>query len=83
MKPSILSAGGLTAVLLLVGCMENMPRPERPRPPRPGKPIACTREYAPVCAVKGRQRKTFSNACMARAERYTVIDQQPCERDGR
>ncbi|HUD92775.1 hypothetical protein [Sphingobium sp.] len=81
MKRSILSIGGLAAVLILGGCMETMPGPDRPRPPhppRPEKPI-CTREYAPVCAAKGWRRKTFSNACMARAERYTVISPKPCE----
>lgn len=77
---SILSVGGLAAILLLGGCMETMPtpdRPHRPRPPRPEKPV-CTREYAPVCAARGWQRKTFSNACMAQAERYRVVSQGPC-----
>ena len=80
MKRLFLSAAGLAAVLCLNGCMETMPRPERPRPPRPEKPI-CTREYAPVCAAKGWKRKTFSNACMARAADYTVISDKPCDKD--
>lgn len=80
MKRSVLPVAGLAAILVLTGCVENMPGPERPRPPRPDKPI-CTREYAPVCAAKGWRRKTFSNACMARAERYTVISSKPCDRD--
>jgi len=58
---------------MLAGCMETMPRPE------PAKPIACPQNFAPVCAAKGLQRRTFSNACLARAETYRVIRQQPCE----
>jgi hypothetical protein len=71
----------LSAALLLAGCMETMPRPERPRPPRPGpdRPIACTQEYAPVCAAKGWNRKTFGNACMARGQGYKVISDRPCD----
>lgn len=41
-------------------------------------PVACTAEYAPVCARLGRQDKTFSNACMARAEGYSVRYQGQC-----
>ncbi len=78
MKSFTLPAAGLAAVFLLGGCMETMPRPERPRPPRPEKPMACTQQYAPVCAARGSRRKTFSNACMARAERYTVIAEGVC-----
>jgi hypothetical protein len=79
MKPVILSSAGIAAFLLLAGCMETMPGPERPQQPRPTKPRVCTQEYAPVCAAKGWERKTFGNACMARAERYRVISQKPCE----
>ena len=82
MQRFTLSAACLSAALLLARCMETMPRPERPRPPRPGpdRPIACTQEYAPVCAAKGWSRKTFGNACTARAERYKVISNGPCGR---
>lgn len=41
-------------------------------------PAVCTAEYAPVCARLDRQDKTFSNACMARAEGYTVRYQGQC-----
>lgn len=75
------AVGTLTAALLLTGCMETMPRPERPRPPRPERPAGCTREFAPVCAARGGRMRTFNNACMARAERYTVIGDRPCGRD--
>ncbi|MBT2185416.1 hypothetical protein [Sphingobium nicotianae] len=81
MMCSPLPALGLAAALFLTGCMENMPRPERPPRPRPEKPIACTREYAPVCAAKGMRRKTFSNACMARVENYTVVRDGACGPD--
>lgn len=83
MKRSILSALGVAGVLVLAGCLETMPgpdRPHRPRPPRPEKPAMCTKEYAPVCAVKRGKRQTFGNACMARAKGYNVIEQRPCGR---
>lgn len=41
-------------------------------------PVACTAEYAPVCARLGRHDKTFSNACTARADGYTVRYQGQC-----
>ncbi len=72
---------GLCLALLLTGCMETMPgpdRPHRPRPPRPEKPGACTMNYAPVCAAKGWRRQTFDNVCEAERKRYTVIKQGPC-----
>ncbi|WP_173934664.1 Kazal-type serine protease inhibitor domain-containing protein [Chelativorans sp. Marseille-P2723] len=47
--------------------------------PHPGAPQACTREYAPVCATRGRDRRTFSNACMARVEGYSVAHQGECQ----
>jgi hypothetical protein len=75
MKLSALPAIGFVTVFLTTGCVEDMPRPERPRPERP---MACTQEYAPVCAVKPGKRKTFSNACMARAAGYTVVSGRAC-----
>jgi len=79
MTRSILPVAGLAAFLMLTGCMEDMPGPERPRPPHKDGPM-CTREYAPVCAVRGRKQKTFSNACMARAKDYVVIRPGTCNR---
>lgn len=76
MKRYAVAAVGLAAIFVATGCVEKMPGPDRPRPERPK---VCTQEYAPVCAVKRGQRKTFSNACMARAERYTVISAEPCK----
>ena len=55
--------------------------PNRP-PPRPDEPSFCTREYDPVCAERGRDRRTFGNACMARADGYRIIDQGECRRGG-
>lgn len=73
MTPSRLSAAFVASSMLLSGCMETMPRP------KPEKPIACTQEYAPVCAVKGFKRQTFSNACMARAEGFRVVSNNACQ----
>lgn len=41
-------------------------------------PQACTREYAPVCARRGRDVRTFPNACEARVADYQVVDRGPC-----
>jgi hypothetical protein len=76
MKRSAIAAVGLVTIFVATGCVEKMPGPDRPRPERPK---VCTQEYAPVCAVKGRQKKTFSNACMARAERYVVVSAEACK----
>lgn len=73
MMSARLSVAFLSSALILSGCMETMPRP------RPEKPIACTQDYAPVCAAKGLQRKTFSNACMARAEGFRVVSNNACQ----
>lgn len=80
MKRILLSSLGVAGIVVLAGCMETMPGPDRPHRPRPEKPAMCTREYAPVCGVKRGKRQTFSNACMARAKGYNVVDQRPCER---
>lgn len=47
-----------------------------PRPDRP--PRACTREYAPVCARRGRDVRTFGNACEARAADYRIVGPGRC-----
>lgn len=44
--------------------------------PRPG---ACTREFRPVCGVRGGDRATYSNACEARLAGARVIAQGPCQ----
>lgn len=47
-------------------------------PPRPGRPQFCTREYAPVCAVRGGRARTFGNSCEARAADYRIIHPGRC-----
>lgn len=69
-----------SAGLMLAACAVAEPGP-RPGPPPPGvggPPQACTREYAPVCARRGGDERTFSNACTARAEGYRVTSQGEC-----
>jgi hypothetical protein len=40
--------------------------------PNPGRPAACTREFQPVCAVRGNAVRTFDNACLARANGFRI-----------
>ncbi len=42
------------------------------------RPVACTREYAPVCARRGRDVRTFGNACEARAADYRIVGRGRC-----
>jgi hypothetical protein len=47
-----------------------------PPGPRPG---ICTREYRPVCGVRGYgERQTFPNACIAEAEGYRIVQRGEC-----
>jgi hypothetical protein len=46
--------------------------------PDASRPVACTREFAPVCAVRGNARRTFDNACLARANGFLVIRAGRC-----
>jgi len=48
------------------------------RPPAPPRPVACTMEHAPVCATRNNRRRTFSNACLARAEQFRVVHRGTC-----
>ncbi len=75
-RSSLVAVLSLFAPLTLTGCMETMPGPERPRPPQ--RPVACTMNYAPVCAIRRGQQRTFSNSCLARSERWRIIYQGPC-----
>lgn len=40
--------------------------------------IACTMEYAPVCGTVAKKRRTFGNACMARAAGATNLKKRVC-----
>lgn len=46
--------------------------------PRPDAGRACTREYAPVCGQRGRDRQTFPNACEARNGGYDIVGRGEC-----
>lgn len=51
-------------------------------PPRPGpRPEYCTREYAPVCARRGGDRKTFANGCLAQQQDYRILYEGECRRN--
>ena len=41
--------------------------------PEPSRPQMCTMEYNPVCGERGNNRRTFGNACQARAERFSGL----------
>lgn len=45
-------------------------------PVRP--PEICTREYAPVCATRRGETRTFGNACEAGAAEYRIIRPGTC-----
>lgn len=68
----------MTALMLASCVVEEIPGPG-PRPPMPG-PVACTREYAPVCGQRGPNHRTFANACMAHAQGYRIDYRGECRR---
>ncbi|MBZ9725660.1 peptidase [Mesorhizobium sp. B2-5-9] len=43
-----------------------------------GEQTFCTREYAPVCARRHGEMRTFPNACEARASDYRIVGVGPC-----
>ncbi len=43
-----------------------------------GKQTFCTREYAPVCASRRGEARTFPNACEARAARWRIVGNGAC-----
>lgn len=79
----IAGATALVAVAL-AACtvVEDGPRRPPPGAGGPGGPQMCTREYDPVCAERGRDRRTFGNACSARAEGYRIVQGGECRRGG-
>lgn len=66
-----LLAGSCTVVV------DEGPGYHRPVP----KPQFCTAEYVPVCAVRGHDRRTFANACMARRAGYGIVHRGQCQRN--
>lgn len=43
-----------------------------------GEQTFCNREYAPVCARRHGEMRTFPNACEVRASDYRVVGEGPC-----
>jgi len=84
MKPSAampLLLQGLAALFLcglLAACTVAADDGPDYRPPRPERPHACTAEYVPVCAHRGRDRQSFANSCMAERAGYRVARQGLC-----
>ena len=68
----VLAASTLAACSVEVD--EGRPGGYNPRPPQ-----LCTREYAPVCGERGRDRQTFANACEARASGYDILGRGECQ----
>lgn len=42
------------------------------------EPQYCTREYVPVCAVRGGDRQTFANGCRAEQAGYRIVRRGQC-----
>jgi hypothetical protein len=42
------------------------------------EPQYCTKEYAPVCAVRGGDRQTFANGCRAELAGYRIVRRGQC-----
>ncbi len=45
---------------------------------RPDRPVVCTQEYIPVCAVEHGMARTYPNACVAGASGARVIGLGRC-----
>ncbi|MCZ8548241.1 hypothetical protein OOJ09_29055 [Mesorhizobium qingshengii] len=45
---------------------------------QPKRPVACTLQYAPVCAIRGGRSRTFSNECLARADGFRRVHAGRC-----
>lgn len=69
----------LAALMVLSACSVAVDegRPHHP-PLRPNQPQMCTLEYAPVCGVRNKSERTFSNSCQARAEGYRIVNNGQC-----
>lgn len=71
----------IAALTVLTSCTVVVDEPGPGPRPDPG-PGFCTRQYDPVCARRGDDRRTFGNACMADAAGYRVIRGGECRRGG-
>ncbi|MGU3575802.1 Kazal-type serine protease inhibitor domain-containing protein [Brucellaceae bacterium C25G] len=56
------------------------PRPSRPPFVKPQKPsnVACTREFNPVCAINGRDKRSFPNSCEAQRAGFRPVSAGQC-----
>ncbi len=69
----------LAGALFLAGCVpEGGPDYRPPVRPGPSQPQMCPMIYAPVCGERGSSRKTFGNACQARADGYRIVGNGQC-----
>jgi hypothetical protein len=73
---SVLRQGLLmVALAFLVGsCTVVVDQGPGPLP----EPQYCTREYVPVCAVRGGDRQTFANGCRAEQAGYRIVRRGQC-----
>ena len=76
-----IAAFAFAAMALLSACTVVVEEP-RPVPPPGPQPGFCTREYAPVCARRGDDRRTFNNGCLAEAAGYRILRPGECRGDG-
>ncbi|GAA5541232.1 MULTISPECIES: Kazal-type serine protease inhibitor family protein [Brucella/Ochrobactrum group] len=73
--------GLIAGVMVLSGCVAEGGPDHRPPPVRPGNPghvQACPMIYSPVCGESRGIRRTFGNACSARAEGFRVVSNGQC-----
>lgn len=79
-------AVALAGLMVLSACVVvDEPRPGPWPGPGPGpgpRPEFCTREYQPVCARRGNEQRTFSNACEAERAGYRSMRPGECRRGG-
>jgi hypothetical protein len=71
----------VTSAALLIGSAatgEAKGKKKVAAPPPPPQ-VICIQPYAPVCAVKGGMKFTYSNACWAAKDGAKVVSQGPCK----
>lgn len=78
---SLIPLRWLAALVGLITLSSCVVVEEGPRPIPDDGPRVCTAEYVPVCASDGRDRRTFSNACLARRAGYDVERRGECRRE--